>query len=411
MSTNHFSPTALEKAKKDVKSKSSFNKKRFSGIGVNFIADELSNKVLTGKYEFSTIKRLCTGNTKSNNNHIYHTTTLEDDVVLNSLNSIIKSYYKVKQSDRNLMVKQVISLLKEDVPKFIYRLDINDFYGNIKFSDCCDQIITDGLLSVEYEHVFNSLSKKLTTSNIKGLPRGLSISATISELHMRDFDKKIRRTNGVYFYSRFVDDIVIFSNESLSIKNDVITKLPNGLQLNWSKCTNKKVDMCLGANRCKCSKDKHLFTFLGYSFSFPQIICKKRNDLDISLSNNKYLKLKQRIHLSFSHFRNKGGYGDLRDRLEFLTSNHYLDKDRSDVYRMKAGVFYNYIQLNNIQPYKDLDRFIGTQIHLIMKSRFQLTPNNKAELIKYSFAKGFNNRTVNDYQGHHINTMKGIWND
>lgn len=410
MSTNHFSPTSLEKAKKEVKSKSSFNKKRFSGSGKSFIAEKLSTQILTGTYEFNTIKRLSMGNKKVKNKHVYHTTTLEDEVVLSSLNSIIKSYYKVKQSDRNLIVKQVISLLKEDVPKFIYRLDINDFYGNIQFSDCCKKIIEDGLLSVEYEHVFNSLSNKITNSNIKGLPRGLSISATISELHMRDFDKIIRRTTGVYFYSRFVDDIVIFSNEALSIKSQIIKNLPTGLQLNWSKCTNKKVDTCQ-EKRCKCSKDKHLFNFLGYSFNFPQVICKKTNPLNISLSKNKVIKLKQRIHLSFAHFRNKGSYEDLKSRLEFLTSNHFLDKDRSDVYRMKAGVFYNYIQLNNITPYKELDKYIGTQIHLVMKSRFQLSPSNKVELTQYSFAKGFNNRIVNDYQGSHINKMKGIWND
>lgn len=43
-----------------------------------------------------------------------------------------------------------------------------------------------------------------------GLPRGLSISSVMSELYMKYFDLRIRRLEGVYYYARFVDDIVVF---------------------------------------------------------------------------------------------------------------------------------------------------------------------------------------------------------
>lgn len=49
-----------------------------------------------------------------------------------------------------------------------------------------------------------------------GLPRGLGISAVLSELRMKYFDLSLRRVEGVYYYARFVDDIIVFCSSRRS---------------------------------------------------------------------------------------------------------------------------------------------------------------------------------------------------
>lgn len=72
-----------------------------------------------------------------------------------------------------------------------------------------------------------------------GLPRGLGISAVLSELYMKYFDLSIRRVGGVYYYARFVDDIIVFcsdqhsANVVMETAKSELSKL--GLTLNGKK--------------------------------------------------------------------------------------------------------------------------------------------------------------------------------
>ena len=74
-----------------------------------------------------------------------------------------------------------------------------------------------------------------------GVPRGMNISATMSELYMRKFDRWIRSFDSVYFYARFVDDIIVFSNslkDSLILianLNSQLSELAEGLTINLKK--------------------------------------------------------------------------------------------------------------------------------------------------------------------------------
>ncbi len=50
---------------------------------------------------------------------------------------------------------------------------------------------------------------ELLDRNIVGLPRGVPLSATLSEYSMKRFDRFVSTLPEVYYYARYVDDIVI----------------------------------------------------------------------------------------------------------------------------------------------------------------------------------------------------------
>ncbi|MCG9746271.1 antiviral reverse transcriptase Drt3a [Shewanella sp. Isolate8] len=362
-------------------------------------------------------------------NPIYTPNTKEDDIVLSKLNHNIKSIYKVKQSDRHTIVKQIISLLKESTPKYIYKLDISEFYESIEPSLYCDKILGDSIISSESSYILKEFLTAVENSGVVGLPRGIGLSSTLSELAMRDFDKKIKSNNRVYFYTRFVDDILIMASERLELKCDVIKHLPKGLNLNWKKTRSLKVLSCYCGESCRCNKDKCAcfdrcscskkdkvvinFSYLGYKFSFPMLLKKGKGqeDITVGMSQSKINKIRNRIYLSFKFYENSGDYKLLENRIKFLTGNHFISQGKHRTDRMKSGVYYNYIHLTDISAYEELDVFLRRMIFSWKSTKHILTDINQGRLNQLSFVSGFKNKYVTEFSGTQVNKVKGCWNN
>ena len=65
------------------------------------------------------------------------------DLVLRKLYNNIKRIYGVEQANRNLIVKQVVSLLKEESMKWVVRLDVHHFYESINRKLLMERFIED----------------------------------------------------------------------------------------------------------------------------------------------------------------------------------------------------------------------------------------------------------------------------
>lgn len=361
-----------------------------------------------------------------NNKKIYTTAFVDDDIVLSKLNSNIAKAYNLRQSDRHSIVKQVISLLKEETPKYIYKFDISEFYESINPVFHCNEILESNFLSAESNYVLTEYVRVLQEMKINGLPRGLGLSSTISELVMNSFDKKIRKNKNIYFYTRFVDDILIFSTEKLNIKNDIIKFLPDGLKFNWKKNKIMKVTRCRCYEKCICSQAKCKcfdkckckasdskeieFDFLGYNFKFQNLSLSKSSDkLTIDLSNKKTAKLKNRLYKSFVAYHDSGNFNLLENRIKFLTGNHYISNGKHRADRMKSGVYYNYIHLTSLTKYEELDVYLTKMIHAKLSTKIFLSDLHKKSLNKYSFTSGFKCKFIQNFNGTQINKIKGCW--
>lgn len=377
-------------------------------------------------YHFSTLLKI-----KDYDNTIFKTSNSEDEFALRKLNDNLKKLYKFKQANRNLIINQIISLLNEEIPMSIVKLDIRKFYESIQKEELIKKLTDDPLLSYKSKQIFNNFISLPEITSITGLPRGINISSALSEILMRDFDKKIAQMEGVYYYARYVDDMIIFTFQDplvLVKKTDELLHYETGLKLNCQKtkiiqrqcrCTNscKCNGTCICSKTCKCKYDPKrnlYFEYLGYRFVFSDIP-KSSEHLIITLSKNKINKLKTRIILSFFDFISNNDINLLEMRIKFLTSNFILKRNKINE-SLNAGIYYNHPHINNagLIELDNLTIFLRKTIN--SKSRSfgnklsqHLTTTDRLKLSKYNFRSGFLNRKLKKYSTAELMKIKKCW--
>ena len=345
---------------------------------------------------------LCIGNIIDNGIYQFKIRTLKDlylndqskgsiehlcqDLVLRKLYNNIKRIYGVEQANRNQIVKQMVSLLKDESPKWIVRLDVRHFFESIDRTRLIVRFQEDGRLNYQSISLLANLFAHPVISSEGGLPRGLSISSVMSELYLKYVDLKFRRMDGVFYYARFVDDIIIFCSDKASQEN-VWNKAPDtfsqiGLQLNETK-----------SYKWTHSQQNIKLTYLGYTF-----LPKGKNDIEVLIAEKKINVIKTRITKSFVRFAKDGNFEKLKDRIKFLTGNFTLYSPTT-LLPVKVGIFFNYRMATNIINLYELDRYYQKILHcrtgrLGSRLTVRMSDAQRIELTKYSFVFGFE---------HHVN--------
>lgn len=205
----------------------------------------------------------------------------------------ISRLYKVKQANRFAIVDQVKALLDDQFPKYVLRLDIENFYESIPHEKLIQKINEDNLLTFLSKKIIRLTLKdyEKKSGNTFGVPRGVGISAYLGELYMRTIDSRIKAIPTVTYYARYVDDIIIFftpetSNDTTDYKVKVkeIVEDRTGLKLNDAKTY---VADLRRNNSLKCLE------YLGYKFFFGE----SGKEISVKLPDKKIDKYKKRILL------------------------------------------------------------------------------------------------------------------
>ena len=327
--------------------------------------------------------------------------SLCQNLILRKLYKNIKRIYGIGQSNRNLIVKQMVSLLIDGSHKWIIRLDIRNFYESIERSLLMERFQEDGRLNYQSISLLKNLFANPSISEKKGLPRGLSISSVMSELYMKYFDLEIRRMEGVFYYARFVDDIIIFCSSKISQEN-IWIKIPKllsniGLQLNESK--SYKWD-----NQQKILS----LTYLGYTF-----FSKEKNIIEITIADKKVNIIKTRITKSFVRFAKDGDFDKLKNRIKFLTGNFTI-YNPSTLLPIRIGIYFNYNMITSKTSLYELDKYYQRLLHcrtgrLGTRLRIQMTVIQQKELSKYSFVFGFERHVRHYFTSAMIADITNCW--
>ncbi|MBI9077708.1 MAG: RNA-directed DNA polymerase [Desulfatibacillum sp.] len=310
-----------------------------------------------------------------------------DYLAIRKVDRNLRSIYKVKQADRASIVRQLLTILTDGSPMYLLKLDIKSFYESIDPSSLLDKIKVDQLVSKKTEMILQSLFVHPLINSLSGLPRGLPVSATFSELYMRSIDRKIRNSPGVYFYSRFVDDIVIIGFD----KKDVMLGNVKGILQDSHLFLNPKKqedDIQLNGRRVST------FSYLGYKFS----IQRKNNEnilynfISVSIADSKLTKIKKRIIKAFLDYFRNTDFPLLKNRLKFLTGNCAIDITPNG--NLMVGNYYNYPELTDVSVLRELDRFLFSLLfwengYVGRKIISVLTKRQILKLAKYSFVKGY----------------------
>ena len=362
---------------------------------IEAIGAELGNTIAEGTYNFQ-IKQYWDLylNGQGKRTMAY----LCQNLVLRKLHKNIKRIYAVQQADRNTIVKQMKLLLAENVEMRIVRLDVRHFYESIDRQRILTKLVDDARLSYHSLMLLQSLFRDPAIVAGTGLPRGLGISAVLSELYMKYFDLDFKKIEGVYYYARFVDDIIVFcSNEAskeLAWKyaGEELNKI--GLQLNEEK------SYSLDPNQSGAE-----FTYLGYTFK------KMGSRLSVTIAQKKLKVIKTRLTRTFVRYSKDHNFDLLKLRIKFLTGNFTLYNPHT-LLPIKVGIYFNYKMANDVSALKDIDAYYQRLLHCRtgrLGGAIALTKPQVKDLEKYSFDFGYYHHVNHHFTTDQMAKIANCW--
>jgi hypothetical protein len=334
------------------------------------------------------------------------TKDLPNKLILRKLNDNIKRIYKDEQANRRIIISQVKTLLSETCPFWVIKTDIKSFYESIDRERLISKFHDDSMLSYQSMFLLKRIFENPILVGRSGVPRGMNISATMSELYMRKFDRWVRSFDSVYYYARFVDDIIIFSNslkESLSLIENLNPKLnilAEGLSINEKKTelfdgnTLENLDIKNGEK----IRLNHKLDYLGYSFMIENGRTKNRK-LIVSIAEKKIKKIKTRIIKALLEFSKNKNFDLLEKRVQFLTGNYSIRKSKEGN-SLRAGIYYNYLQVTSHSVFVELNQFLRKSIYSKSPNfgaKIGLSNVQKSKLSKYCFLAGFEKKVFFEF--------------
>lgn len=344
---------------------------------------------------------------KINGKIAYLPSIVDDFLKIKLTDYFIRRIYKVVQADRRKIVRQLQTILADGSPYCVLRMDIADFYESIPLFQIIEKIKGDMYLSHEGIAILQSLGKKLSslsTQKTFGLPRGMEISATLSEIFMQEVDELIKKLNGVFFYARYVDDIIIVHNVPADA---LIKKVKEIIEAKGLKENEKKRD---SITIRKDETSVHDLTYLGYQFVIKEQ--KYSNEVSLKIASDKINKQKRRIANAFIHYSHDLNFPMLKRRLRFLSGLVLLNKDTRG--RLYAGNAFNYSEVTSSSSLKVLDGYIyailykkSNRLGSLVYSL--LSPNQKEELLKISFHKSHEQKFLMHYSKKQSEKIKKAW--
>ncbi len=342
--------------------------------------------------------------------------TPESYFTLKQLQLNFKKLYKVKQSNRFEIVNQLKNLLNDRFPKYIIKTDLKEFYETIPIDKLLQKIHEDNLLSPQSKKFLRQIIKKYKTLSgaTKGIPRGIGISAYLSELYLRDLDRSIRNLPDLSYYQRYVDDmILIFTPQTSNAPSfdflDRVEKLVIAKELELNKTGNKTQEIDLLQEVVGSATCQYHLEYLGYKYTFENRRQRKKiKDVIISFSDQKKDRYKTKIDLAFTayhtqkHRSKSKAYRMLKSRIKFLTCNTRLTNNKQ---RILVGIFFSNSLLTNENDLADMDSHLQTKISA------EISDTKQQSLLKqYSFTEGFGQKRFVPFTANRLQTIMKIWN-
>lgn len=383
---------------------------------VNILDPDKKKELIDSAYGYSQTSQLSFSimKIKRNGKDCYTLKDFDQVLVSRNLANNVRAVLK-KAKSRNQISRQLVQHLKEGTRYRIYRLDIKSFFESVNHSTI-KRALEESSISNQTELLINSIITNSHQINQCGLPRGLEFSPSLSELILRDFDEEMKNHSDVFFYSRYVDDVIFittgFENTKGFLK-DVRNALPSELSLNY----NKQKIIYVG-DRTKQNKVVANFDYLGCHYSVRDTQTKGNKSVfravDVSLSKSRIKKIKTRLSKSLYVYSKDGNFDILKKRIDFLTSNRLM-KDKKSKRIIATGIYYSNVNLTeNNDSLDELDSYLKKTVLGYASKRGASFSNNlssqqKRDLLKFSFVNGYRNNNYKKFSPNKLGEIKNAW--
>ncbi|MBB5984776.1 antiviral reverse transcriptase Drt3a [Sphingobium lignivorans] len=345
-------------------------------------------------------------------------------LALRILGTYLKRRYALQSDTRHTITRGIIQALSDSSEMNILRRDISSFYEHVPTEAVRDELLYRDVLPPRARRMLEAFFTAHCQDSV-GLPRGLGLSAILSEYVLRPVDQSIRLIPGVYRYHRFVDDIILFtSGDAQNISSELEKLLPSPLKLNRSK----SIDISLERPSGDIDRREY-FEYLGYRYTINlQHSREKPRKISVTIAKSKIDRIKTRLLLSAMAFSRGGRFDHFHARIRYLAGNYKFQKRRplagSGRSMVRSGIFYNYRYCGEYQgaarsthpmsELRQLDWFLqntvlGSRAEIGRKVLAKLNTRQLAALRKMSFAQGHSKIFATGFKSTDVKLIKQIW--
>ena len=281
------------------------------------------------------------------------------------------SHYLKQQLDRAFHIKyasrrKIINLLfntlvaTKNMNDFvIVRADFKSFFDSVKSEYVYEKYILPSIIKREDKQLLEKY-----VENFKYCYAGLRLSNGMTEIVCKDFDivLKARLSEyGVFFYERYVDDMLIMFNNYISenrIKNiirETIIEVFGSCPVRLSSSPGK---FSYISRRNLVSSQN--FNFLGYEFFILKTVNGRRDeiiDFEYGIAEKKRTKYSNMIERAFINYKLTGNDEVFRQQLKIFSSRVVIARQilGSNFDWLTKGVIANYNELQNVCHYLNVD--------------------------------------------------------
>lgn len=311
----------------------------------------------------------------------------------------IRRLYKVKQANRELILPQLREVIGDKMSKIVVRTDIASFYESIDRERLLTKLSRDGLLGYASLKVISSVLNDygVLSNSSKGIPRGIGLSAYLAEIYMKSLDRYVRNIDGVIYYARYVDDIVIVYCEIPNVRPGSKLKASlkrlkdtEGLTLNKSKTQ---------IVRMSNMNDSDI-TYLGYKFEY------KSGSVHMYMSPDKFDRYKHRVNKAFSEHKKSSNTKTLMARrlliarIKLLTGNTRLLNSKKNAF---IGIYFSNSLLTKDNQLAALDTLLSGRINQLASHSL------KRKLANFSFIEGYRKKEFVKFSASRLKQVIANW--
>lgn len=357
---------------------------------------------------------------------VYMVGATPDELVVRKLRLNLKVCSSSLLESRTQIVRCLSLLLEEGVPYRVYRLDIRSFFESFDAAHVLKSISDVRRLSPKSKGLIASLLARHSDMGGTGIPRGLAISSTLSELLMNDFDARVQRASDTFFFARYVDDIIVVTS-ARETASEFLSKmrswLPPGLEFNSTKMTIADTGGRLQKVDSPVSQVLLRFDYLGYGFTVRNPLKSETKnfkdgdlarEVEIDIATKKLKKIKTRLVRSFLDFSKTSDWPLLKDRVAYLTQNFSVYNPKAGGKKI-AGIFYSYPLAREYSPgLKELDSFLRNAAlakngRLFASTSGLLSGQQRRALLRYSFSRGHASKNFVHFSPQRIREIQRCW--
>lgn len=344
------------------------------------------------------------------------------------INNEIKDIYKTETPDRNAIVRDLVAYLKEPIPKIIIRADIKSFFESISFERLIKELEGDGYVSHKSMKLLKNMSYRMKEDDASFIPRGMSFTSSLSEFYLRDIDRNIRNLRGVYFYRRYVDDMIVLANpQEYSNPEELFNEISKIVE---SKNKKGEPELHLHTPNDHDNKYKAItinyngnsvsFNYLGYNIKVGETGA----NVSLRFTDSKINDYK---HILDNIFNFYGSYVFEKSKkyhvkkqlyrvLKYLTKNYRLGGSKHTII---SGIYFNHRNLTDLSCLDELDKYLSDKVEKVIsedglrhkkpiKDRLYIEGVKNTITKYYSFRKGFEERQMCKMPSVRIHNIKRL---